>query len=142
MSLNPICPRMLKLWKFTYYWRFKNADIFEIIIHESCHFLYFKKWLEVFPKAKRRTFDSPYLTWHLSEIVAPILLKTPELQKFIHQRPLFYREHKRLRISRQSVPAYFETMYRRSVARGEPFANFLREANLVMQRHRNIFRNV
>ncbi len=142
MSINPICPRFLREWTFFWYWRYKQKDIFEIILHECSHFLYFQKWQEVFPQDRPRSFDSPHLIWHLSEILTPILLMQPELQKYLRQKPTFYREHQRLRIKGKTAPAYFRDLYHRSRNRHESFACFLIKARKAIEQQKRKFANV
>ena len=61
VSIIPICPRYLDNWSFNVFYRGKSAR--KTACHEIIHFLYFKKWLEVFPETERREMDTPFLVW-------------------------------------------------------------------------------
>ena len=52
-------------------------------------FLYFEKWKSLYPKMDRRKFDTPYIEWHLSEIVAPIILNDKRIQRLLKKRARF-----------------------------------------------------
>ncbi len=83
ITICPICPRFLETWSFAIYYKTKISEVNLIVAHETLHFIYFKKWKEVFPKSDPKTFDSPHLEWHLSEILATVILNnTPELTFF------------------------------------------------------------
>lgn len=74
LSINPVCPRFLNSWTCNIFYKFDIDQAKEVILHECCHFLYFQKWKLLFPKSKTKTFETPYIEWHLSEIMAPIIL--------------------------------------------------------------------
>jgi hypothetical protein len=140
LSINPICPRFLKTWSFSLsVFPKKPSEAMMIIMHEICHFLYFKKWKEVFPNANPRTFESPHPVWHLSELVAPIVLNDPGIEGILKPgeklRAGFYDEHKAIRIKKISAPAYFTRLYRRRSS----FESFLREAEREMKKYRKKF---
>lgn len=80
-------------------------------MHEACHFLYFRKWKEVFPRANPKTFESPHLAWHLSELVAPIILNRPDVQRLLGQRAVFYPEHMRMKMGGIPLPRYLTKQY-------------------------------
>ncbi len=61
ISINPICPRLINDWSFSLFYKQGNKKMKETIIREICHFLYFKKWEEIFLNAKRKTFEYPYI---------------------------------------------------------------------------------
>ncbi len=132
ISINPICPRFLDDWSFTMSYRADPSFAMEIIMHECVHFLYFKKWKEVFPNAKRRTFDSPHIEWVLSELVAPIILNDPLIQTILKRRAIFYSEHRRVRIGKLTAPAFFTKLYRQRT----DFDSFLKEAYREIKKHR------
>ena len=138
VSINPICPRFLNEQSFSLFYNYSPERAKEIILHESCHFLYFKKWKEAFPSANPKTFDAPYLEWHLSEIIAPIILNDPRINKYIGQRARFYTEHAGMKIGRTGIPAYFTQLYDRIVPRRN-FEEFLREAYVVAKKHKVSF---
>lgn len=62
LSVNPICPRFLNNWSFSLFYNYKKiSHAMEVIMHESCHFLYFEKWQQMYPEMSRKNFESPHL---------------------------------------------------------------------------------
>ncbi len=80
VSPLPLCPRYLDSRTFLINYRFSPSGAVATSIHEILHFIYFKKWKEIFPEAKREEFDSPHLVWKLSEMVPSIVLGDPCVQ--------------------------------------------------------------
>lgn len=143
VSINPICPRFINDWSFSIFCKYKKiGDAMEIIMHESCHFLYFEKWKEVFPNAKSKTFDYPYIEWHLSEILAPVILNGPKIQKILKKKADFYEEHKKIYIGKKNLPKYFELLYKKHIKKQSSFDDFLREAYLEIKKHKNKFKEL
>ena len=62
ISTLPAYPRFLDDYSFCL--GYNNVpDMVEVSAHEILHFLWFKKWKEVFPETPRREYDSPHLCW-------------------------------------------------------------------------------
>lgn len=108
-------------------------------MHEICHFLYFKKWLEIFPRISKKTFEHPYLEWHLSEILAPIILNDNRIQKLLKQKAVFYAEHKKIKIDEKTAPAYFTDLYDK-IAKDNNFEQFLKISYQTIKKNRNLFK--
>lgn len=143
ISINPICPRFINNWSFALFYKQKRGHMKETIMHEVCHFLYFKKWKEVFPDAKRKTFEYPHIEWHLSEILAPIILNDPRIQKLLKQKAVFYKEYQNLTINEVKIPKYFELLYKKYVNKQyNNFGVFLKKAYLEIKRNKHIFNNL
>lgn len=126
VSINPICPRYLDDWSFLV--RYNRPEYLKkIVTHEILHFLYFKKWLEVFPETSRREMDSPHLVWKLSEILAPIILNhQPEIQKIVGVYSPGYKEFQDVEIFGKKLISYFEDLYKDYLASNDSFENFLK----------------
>lgn len=140
LSINPINPRFLEQWDFSLFYDQQNLlRVFEIIMHECCHFLYFHKWIEVFPKANKKTFDAPYIEWFLSELAAPIILNDPRMQKILKKRAQFYPEHRRIKIGVLSAPTYFNQIYKLYQEKEDGFTLFLKHAYKDIKKHKKIF---
>ncbi|MBI2411200.1 MAG: hypothetical protein HYV32_04890 [Candidatus Kerfeldbacteria bacterium] len=140
ISINPICPRFLDEWNFSLFYNYDDIHrMIEVIMHESCHFLYFEKWKELYPKADRKTFDAPYIEWYLSEISAPIILNEPRIQPLLKKRARFYKEHQRIKIGTHTAPAYFKKIYTHCIKQEDGFALFLREAYKEIKKHKKLF---
>ncbi len=135
-SLNPICPRFLDDWSFSLYFDFTTPFAMSVIMHESCHFLYFEKWKQLFPDMDPEKFESPHIEWHLSEILAPVILNDPRIQALLGQEATFYGIHENVRIGSVSAPEFFSNLYRE---KGTDFEAFLKEAYEEIQKGREEF---
>jgi len=115
VSVNPICPRFLNDWSFSIFYNYKKiSHAMEVIMHESCHFLYFEKWKKLYPKVSKKTFESPHIEWHLSEIVAPIILNDQRIKKILKQKAVFYEEHEKIKVNNKTAPEYFTGLYNKN----------------------------
>lgn len=140
ISVNPICPRFLKDWSFSIFYNYKKIPhAIEVIMHESCHFLYFEKWKQLYPKINSKKFESPHLEWHLSEILAPIILNDNRVQKLLKQKAAFYIEHKKIKIGGKIASKYFTDLYNR-VAKSDDFEKLLEESYQKIKKNRNLFK--
>lgn len=139
LSLNPICPRLLRSWSFFYYFDYSVQDVREVIMHECIHFLYFEKWRKLFPHSRVTSFESPHIVWHLSELIAPIILNDARMQKLLKKKAVFYKEHERIRISSVSAPRYLTRLYRNMLDSGNDFGKFVRAAFRVVRAHKKEF---
>jgi hypothetical protein len=140
LSINPICPRLLKDWSFFINYKYKVKDAVEVIMHETCHFLYFKKWKELFPETKLKQCESPYIEWHLSELIAPIILNDPRIQIFLRQKAVFYEEHQKIKICGVSAPIYFSRLYEKWFKSGKTFDFFLKDAYIIIKKNEAAFK--
>lgn len=130
ISINPISPRYLDKWSFSinYKTHSNTPRLREIFMHEIVHFLYFKKWREIFPKADRKTFDYPHIEWRLSEILAPIILNNSPCRSLLEKPAGSYDEHKKIKIGKKSLVEHFENLYNKSMKQEKSFEEFLKIA--------------
>jgi len=140
LSINPICPRFLKDWSFFINYQYKIKDVMEVMMHETCHFLYFKKWHELFPAIRLEKYESPFIEWHLSELLAPIILNDNRVQKYLKQKAVFYEEHQKIKMNGVSAPVYFSRLYAKWLKSGEAFDYFLKDAYKVIKKHEKKFK--
>lgn len=126
ISICPICPRDLDHWSF----RVNCNDpksMRRTAFHEIIHFLYFKKWREVFPKTKRRELDSPYLVWKLSEIIVySILDYHPGIQELVDTRSSGYTEFQNVKVGKRMLVPYVNELYINHLRSKKSFADFLK----------------
>lgn len=128
VSMVPIYPRWLDTWSFNVSY-FNPARVKGIACHEILHFLYFKKWMEVFPDTNPEEQNQPHLVWRLSEILDPIILNEhPILCELVGAPQSTYAEFDRIRIAGARPFTHFTRLYRRHLKSGRPFADFLRDA--------------
>lgn len=140
VSVNPICPRFLKDWSFSIFYNYKKiSHAIEVIMHESCHFLYFEKWKEFFPDSKTKTFDYPYIEWHLSEIIAPIILNDRRIQKYLKHRAVFYEEHNKIKINGIPANKYFSNLYFLYLKNNKSFEDFIKETHKIIKKNKDLF---
>lgn len=140
ISINPICPRFLNNWSFSIFYNYKKiSHAIEVIMHESCHFLYFEKWKQVYPKINPKKFESPYIEWHLSEIIAPIILNDWRTQKLLKQRAVFYAEHQKIKINGKSAPKFFSDLYKKDMEKGDDFEKFLKDSYSIIKKNKKLF---
>ena len=142
ISINPICPRFINNWSFSLFYKQKAKKMKETIMHEICHFLYFKKWKEVFPNSPKKTFEYPYIEWHLSEILAPIILNDLRIQKLLKRKAVFYKEHQKIKIDGAAAPKHFLLLYKENVDKNYRFEEFLRKAYSEIKKHRKKFQKI
>lgn len=127
VSIVPIYPRWLDEWSFNVSY-FVPSRVKEIACHEIQHFLYFKKWIEVFPKTNRRELDNPHLVWRLSELIDPVILSEhPYFKTLFNRKQLTYKHFQEIRIRGRQPTTHLAIMYRRHLRRKESFAVFLKE---------------
>lgn len=79
VGIIPVCPRYLDNFSFSLHEGISNEKLIETCAHELCHFLWFEKWKELFPKYKREEFEAPSLIWEYSEMVVNPILNSDEL---------------------------------------------------------------
>jgi hypothetical protein len=140
ISINPICPRFLNDWSFSIFYNYKKTShAMEVIMHECCHFLYFEKWKKIYPQMSLKKFESPHIEWHLSEIIAPIILNDIRVQKLLKQKAAFYIEHKRIKIEDKIAPRYFTDLYNKSIKKNN-FEKFLEKSYQVIKMNSKLFK--
>ena len=83
VGLIPIFPRYLDTFSFAISKDVNEKTLIETCAHESCHFLWFIKWKEIYPLSKKEEFESPHLTWKYSEMVIDSLLNSKEINKIL-----------------------------------------------------------
>lgn len=142
VSIVPIYPRYVDEWAFNVSSR--NAQsVIPTSMHEILHFLYFKKWMEVFPKTKRRELDAPYLVWKLSEILDPIILDdNSEIQSLLKHKHGHYPEFQKVKIGKKTLIRHFEDLYKKHLASGKLFESFLRTCWSEALEHRAVLEGI
>jgi len=127
ISVQPIHPRFLNKFSFCVGYNKPIASSIETSAHEILHFLWFKKWKEVFPEMNSSTYESPHLAWRLSEIIDPIILQChPEIKELIKPNNWGYRSFELIKIGDTGMTAYFKDIYEKAVQSGVPFADVMR----------------
>ncbi|MEK7116617.1 MAG: hypothetical protein AAB837_00430 [Patescibacteria group bacterium] len=131
----PVYPRFLDNYKFGVGYENIPKSI-ETSAHEIVHFLWFKKWKEVFPEMGRREYESPRLAWRLSEIMDPIILQChPKIKELIKPKGWGYSSFKDIKIGDVSMTEYFKKIYLDSVGAGDNFETTLKNLWSEAQKH-------
>jgi len=83
VGLCPIQPRFLDDHSFILNYQMPENLLLHFAAHEIIHFIYFKKWLEVFPDDSPKTYEHPHENWIISEILDPIVMRDPRIMNII-----------------------------------------------------------
>ena len=84
VGLLPVFPRYLDSCSFAINVGVSERDVISTCAHETCHFMWFNKWKDLYPDCTRREYDSPYIPWHYSEMVVDPILNSKEIQEVIN----------------------------------------------------------
>jgi len=137
ISIDPICPRFLKDKSFfiPYYYNIQKW-VAPIFAHEITHFLYFKKFGELFPEIKKRKYDYPYIEWILSEILVSIILKDSKFNGFFKIEPGSYPVFYKSKIGTKTIMQVFEDKYKQMVEKDKKkFDDYLKWAYTYAKKH-------
>jgi len=78
VGLIPVFPRHLDSFSFEIGTNVSDEKLLEVCAHETLHFLWFRKWKELYPDTKREEYESPHFVWKYSEMVTdPVLNNKP-----------------------------------------------------------------
>jgi hypothetical protein len=84
VGLTPVFPRYLDTCSFSVATGLSDEWIISTCAHETCHFMWFNKWKELYPDCPRREYDSPYIPWQYSEMVVDPILNSKEINSIIN----------------------------------------------------------
>ncbi len=138
VSILSVNPRFLDSYSFCVnYLNLKSAR--ETIAHEIVHFLWFKKWKEVFPEMARDTYERPHLVWRLSEVMDPIILQCdPKIKELIKPEKWGYKSFEGLKIGETSMTEHFSRIYRDCLEKKTSFEDTLKILWKEAQEHRQV----
>lgn len=86
VGLIPVFPRWLEDYSFALTTNLSEEKVLETAVHETCHFLWFKKWSELYPNCPKREYDSPYIPWQYSEMVVDPILNDPKINNIFNNK--------------------------------------------------------
>lgn len=133
ISLCPINPYDLRKKEFSVYWGYPVKYMPATAIHEISHFLFFEKWLEIFPETKPKDLKPPRPIWYLSELVAPIILNDKRMRKIFYfplKQP--YKEFENLLIDGKPITKLLFEMYNKR----KNFEDFVKKAYGFVLKHK------
>ena len=90
VGLIPIFPRYLDTFSFALSFSMNEADVVEVVAHETLHFLWFEKWKQLYPTCKRKEYDSPFLPWKYSEMVTDPILNSKNINRILNIKEKAY----------------------------------------------------
>lgn len=112
ISLLPFSTRELKEKRFDVYYKKDIKGILKTTTHELFHFIYFDKWLDIFPNTTIEEMDYPNPAWALSEVVLPIMLNNSKIKDILgvefNNYPVFENDI----FEGEDVVLYIENLYR------------------------------
>jgi len=140
VSINPICPRNIDSWSFHVYYKFHSIRVKTTCIHEIIHFLYFKKWSEIFSDYDDKKFNGPNSEWKLSEILVHSIINNNKMIQGIinNEYSDVYKEWQSIKINDRKLVDYFGDIYREHEDGKISFEDFLKKSWSEYQKHRNI----
>lgn len=137
VSINPICPRYLKLHAFDVFYRQNLERMKAITTHELLHFIYFNKFASIFPEISKEEYNRPHLAWHLSEIVPGIILNDHRMQEVFEYNHESYKRYYEIRIEKKTLMEYIQGIYNLR----EDFEDFLRKAWQFVQKNEEVIKS-
>ncbi len=142
VSMVPVYPRWLHNWTFNVSY-FNPGRVREITCHEILHFVYFKKWMEVFPETKYEELDEPHLVWRLSEIITDVILNEhPYFKTLFKDKQRTYTQFQKIRIEGKRPVTHYTKMYKKHLRSGKHFEDFLHEIWDFTKKHQKVLMSV
>ena len=84
VGLMPVCPRYLDTCSFSVPTGCSEDFIIGTCAHETCHFMWFNKWIKLYPNMDAEEYESPNIAWKYSEMVVDPILNSKEIQEVIN----------------------------------------------------------
>ena len=130
LAANPICPRYLKTNEFSIWYDFPKDIAVGVIFHEITHFLYFKKWSQLFPQDSQKTYEPLHLNWLLSEILAVVVNNDERFKRYVLKPAKGYEKHLKIKVKYKNkkcnLVQYFQYLYNDYRKKNITFDDFLR----------------
>ena len=144
VSINPMCPRWVDKWMFNLYYRFNDISMLKVAIHEIIHFVYFKKWSEVFPDSDNKNFNGMNSEWILSEIlVHTIMNNNKTIQDIVKgEGSDVYKKWQSIRVDGKKLDEYFDGFYKEHEEGKISFADFLRKSWDEYQKRKDVIEDI
>lgn len=132
LGILNLYPRNLDNWTFHVHYLDPTNQLLAVILHELTHFIYFKKWSELFPEDGSKTYEAPHKFWHLSEVMAAVLNTDQTLRSLIPEADnVDDPSYKKIPVSKgnqQTIYDFFLTNYREFIENGKTIEDYLKFA--------------
>jgi|GEM_PF-4966533 len=126
LSYSAVRPRFLDTKSFFVPWNNPSTKVIYVVAHEITHFLYFKKFKELFPGVPRQNYDHPYNEWILSEILAPVILNDKKFAVIFDRLFSGYDCFYKSKIEDKTIMQFFEDKYEEMINKdGKLFDDYL-----------------
>ena len=103
IGLIPVFPRNLDDHSFSLSIGVSKDTLIETCAHETLHFIWFKKWRELFPQCSKEKFNSPYLPWQYSEMVVDPILNSEIIKKILPIKATAYNSFYEIKDGEENV---------------------------------------
>jgi hypothetical protein len=128
VSLVTVNPRFLEDTSIGVWYRQTTSYLKETVAHECVHFLYFKKFKEVFPEISEKTYSGHNsLVWSLSEVLVAVILNQPEIRKFLDRDARSYEHFEKRKLPNgQFMVKHFQKLFNSNRKKKLSFADNLK----------------
>lgn len=89
VGLMPVNPRDINNASFDLDINIPNDRFIDVCAHEICHFIWFKKWEELYPTITKENYNSG-VVWQYSEIVVDPILNSNEVNNVLKVKCMAY----------------------------------------------------
>jgi|GEM_PF-945202 len=108
----PIAPRFLDTYSFLLPYYYPISRQIKSATEELIHFLYFKKWVKLFPSHSRESYEFPNPVNILSEISAAVIANDSRISSLVGSKGEVYPNWREIRIDGHKITTSFEKIYR------------------------------
>jgi len=130
VGITETCSRDLDAKIFQFFYLQYPFQAVATILHEITHFIYFKKWSELFPQDHHDTKEAPHKYWHLSEILVSIFNSDERLKSLVPDADVYgHPEYRNMpsnqKLMNMSVHGFFEQKYLKFKLHGKGIEEYL-----------------
>ena len=116
LSLIPVFPRYLDTYSFAIGTGVDEDKLVETCAHETLHFLWFRKWKELYPDTKREEYESPFFVWKYSEMVTDPILNNRPFSDMFRFKEQSYNSFYELKYNGVNVMDELREIYKRDIS--------------------------
>lgn len=129
LSLAVVFPRHLDTYYFVVPGESDIDYVMKICAHEITHFLYFKKFGELFPHIPKEYYGGNHVEWVLSEILVSIILNDRRFENIFAEEHFSYSLFYNNKIGSKTIMQIFEDKYKQMVEKDKKlFDDYLKWA--------------
>ena len=134
IGLYPVLSRNIENYTFKMNYGVTRDFLIASIIHELCHFLFFKKWRELYLDTNNDDFNYPSTLWYLSEALIDVLINNDTFKKYtsssLEAYPYFYKIKINDKYLVDIIRGYFND-YKIDIALKKSYELFLKYENVI-----------